>query len=109
MAKELGINNLIVEMDALSSVMFLNNSSANLLMEPQLSDCRNLLKDIPNKRIVHAFCEANQCADALARFGGSSVSYFVVFFFYPPPVVVEPPFADKEVVCCNKLVFSLVF
>ena len=80
MAKELGINNLIVEMDALSSVMFLNNSSANLLMEPLLSDCRNLLKDIPNKRIVHASCEANQCADALARFGGSSVSYFVVFF-----------------------------
>ena len=81
MAKELGINNLIVEMDALSSVMLMNNSSANLLMETLLSDCRNLLKGIPNKRIVHAFCEANQCADALTRFGGSSVSYFVVFFF----------------------------
>ena len=92
-------------MDALSVVMLMNNSSTNLLMEPLLSDCRNLLKDIPNKRIVHTFREANQCVDALARFGGSSVSSFVVFL-YPSPVVVEPLFADKEAVCCNRLGFS---
>ena len=104
-AKELEINNLIVEMDALSVVMLMNNSSTNLLMEPLLFDYRNLLKDIPNKRIVHTFREANQFADALARFGGSSVSSFVVFL-YPSPVMVEPLFADKEVVCCNRLVFS---
>ena len=58
-AKELRINNLIVEMDALSVVMLMNNSLAKLLMEPLLSDCSNLLKDMPNKRIVHAFQEAN--------------------------------------------------
>ena len=58
-SKELEINNLIVEMGALSVVMLMNNSSINLLMEPLLSDCRNLLKDIPNKRIVHTFREAN--------------------------------------------------
>lgn len=58
-AKELGLDNLIVEMDALSVVMLMNNNSPNLLMEPLLSDCRNLLKTIPNKRIVHTFREAN--------------------------------------------------
>lgn len=61
-------------------VMLMNNNSANLLMEPLLSDCKNLLKAIPNKRIVHTFREANQCTDALARFGGSSISSFVGFF-----------------------------
>ena len=58
-AKELRINNLIVEIDALSVVMLMNNSSAKLLMEPLLSDCSNLLKDMPNKQIVHTFREAN--------------------------------------------------
>lgn len=58
-------------------------------MEFLLSDCRNLLNSIPNKWIVHTFCEANQCVDVLARFGGSSISaFFVVFFFNPLPVVV---------------------
>ena len=103
MAKELGINNLIVEMDALSSVMFLNNSSANLLMEPLLSDCRNLLKGIPNKRIVHAFCEANQCTDALARFGGSSVSYFVVFFFIHRPWWLNLPLLIRRLFVVTNL------
>lgn len=107
-AKELGINNLIVEMDALNAVMLMNNNSANLLMEHLLSDCRNLLNDIPSKRIVHTSQEVNQCADALARFGGSFVSSFVVFF-YPSPMVVESLYANEEAVCCNKIVFSQFF
>ena len=77
--KDLGLNNLIVEMDALSIVLLMNNTKANLLMEPLLFDCRTLLAAIPNKRVVHTFHEANQCADILARFGGSSISNFVVF------------------------------
>lgn len=86
-------------------VLLMNDSSTNLLIEPLLSDCINLLKDIPNKKIVHTHREANQCAHALARFGGSSVSSFVVFL-YPQPAVVELLFADKKAVCCNRLVFS---
>lgn len=57
-AKELGIDNLIVEMDALSIVMLMSNNSTNLLMEP-------LLDAIPYKRLVHTFNEANQCADKI--------------------------------------------
>lgn len=92
-------------MDALNAVMLMNNNSANLLMEHLLSDCRNLLNDIPSKRIVHTSQEVNQCADALAIFGGSFVSSFVVFF-YPSPMVVESLYANEEAVCCNKIVFS---
>ena len=61
LAKELGFQQLIIELDALSVVILMNNETENLLMEPLLTDCRNLLKEIPNKRVVHAFREANQC------------------------------------------------
>ena len=69
LAKELGFQQLIIELDALSVVILMNNETENLLMEPLLTDCRNLLKEIPNKRVIHAFREANQCADALAKLG----------------------------------------
>ena len=102
-AKDLGINNLIVEMDTLSIVLLMNNTKANLLMEPLLSDYRKLLAEISNKRIVYTFREANQCADILARIGGSSISNFVVFF-NPLPVVANILLADKESSYCNRLV-----
>ena len=51
----------------------------NLLMEPLLTDCRNLLKEFPNKRVIHAYYEANQCADALAKLE-CSPSIILLFF-----------------------------
>jgi len=74
-------------------------------MEPLLFDYRKLLVAIPNKRVVHTFREANQCADVLARFGGSSISNFVVFL-NPPLVVVDILLADKENSYCNRLVLA---
>ena len=55
LAKEMGLNSLIVELDALSVVLLMTNNNVILLMEPLLTDCRNLLKEIPNKQIVHAY------------------------------------------------------
>ncbi|KAK9992118.1 hypothetical protein SO802_027103 [Lithocarpus litseifolius] len=52
LAKEMGLNNLIIELDALSVVLLMNNNSTNLLMEPLLTDCRNLVREIPNKQIT---------------------------------------------------------
>ena len=49
LAKEMGLNSLVVELDALSVVILMTNNSANLLMEHLLTDCRNLLREIPNK------------------------------------------------------------
>ena len=77
LAREMGLNNLIIELDALSVVTLMNNDSANLLMELLLTDCRNLLKEIPNKRVIHTYREANQCADALVKLGANSLSSFV--------------------------------
>ena len=41
MAKEMGLNSLVIELDALSVVLLMTNNSVNLLMEPLLTDCRN--------------------------------------------------------------------
>ena len=49
LAKEMGLNSMVVELDALSVVLLMTNNSANLLMELLLTDCRNLLREIPNK------------------------------------------------------------
>ena len=104
-AKEMGINNLIIELDALSVVLLMNNNTVNLLMESLLTDCRNLVREIPTKQIVHIYKEANQCADALAKLGASSLDSFVIFL-YPPPVVESILAADKACLRCNRLINS---
>ena len=101
----MGIQQLIVELDALSIVILMNNETENLLMEPLLSDCRSLLKEIPSKRVIHAFRKANQCADALAKLGAQLLSSFVMFC-NPPSVVEEILAFDKANLSCNRLVNS---
>lgn len=103
--KEMGIHHLIIQLDALSVVILMNNDYENLLMEPLLTDCRNLLKEFPNKRAIHAFREAKQCVDALAKLGAQSMSYFAVFC-NPPPVVETILAFDKANMPCNRLVNS---
>ena len=99
------LNNIIIKMDALSVVLLMSNNSANLLMEPLLIDCRNLLSEIPNKQIFHIYREANQCADALAKLGANSLDSFVIFL-YPPPVVENILAFDKACLRCNRLIIS---
>ena len=55
LVNELDLNNLIVELDALSVVLFMKNSTCNLLLESLVTDCRNLLKAFPNTQVVHAY------------------------------------------------------
>ena len=63
------LNNLIIGLDALSLVILMNNDSEIFLMESLLTDCKNLLKEIPNKPVIHTYREANQCVDALVKLG----------------------------------------
>ena len=58
-AKDPRLNNLIVELDALSVILMINSDTSNLLMEPLLSDCRSLYREIPNKQIQHVYQETN--------------------------------------------------
>ena len=106
MAKEMGLNSLVIELDVLSVVLLMTNNSANLLMEPLLTDCRNTCGGkYPIKQIVHAYREANQCIDALTKLGATSLSSFTVFLC-PPPVVDNILAFGKTNICCNRLVNS---
>lgn len=51
-------------MDMLVNFQYSNNS-----ISPLLKDCRYLVSQISQVRIKHYYCEANRCADKLARKG----------------------------------------
>ena len=102
LASSLGIENLIVELDALAIVHLLRNSIANLALEPLLPDCRKLLRTFPKTRIEHVFREANQCTNALAKLG-AKFSAMYVSFFIPPAVVVNLLALDRVATSCIKL------
>ena len=74
-------------------------------MESLLTDCRNLLKAILNKQIVHAYQEANQYANALAKLGATSLPSFIVFLS-PLPVVESILAHDKTDMYCYRIVNS---
>ena len=103
MAATENIDNLIVELDALAVVQLMKNSIVNLSLEPLLTDCRLLLRKFPNLRVEHAYREANQCADALARIGSNSDVPFILFA-HPPPVVDQLCTLDFEGAFCNRLI-----
>ena len=105
LAKDMGLNNLIIELDALSVVLLMNNNTPNLTLEPLLNDCRNLVREIPDKQIMLIFREANQFADAMAKLGVSCATSFVVFL-YPPLVVERILVDDKASLRCNRLINS---
>ena len=57
--REMGVSNLIIELDVLSIVLLMNNEAENIMMEPLLSNCRSISKQIPNKHVLHVYREAN--------------------------------------------------
>ena len=68
LAQQLDILNINIELDANVLVHLLTNpSSLNLMLEPLLNDCRNLIKAFPNCIVTHIFREAHRCADKLAN------------------------------------------
>ena len=104
LASQLGIAYICVKLDAELIVLLLNNYSINnLMLEPLLGDFRTLLKKFYSTIVQHIFKEANQCADALAKFGATLSSGFFNFV-NPPPVVEDLLASDKAELYCNKLI-----
>ena len=73
------------------------------MLEPSLGDCRTLLKKFHSTIVQHIFREANQCADALAKFRATLSSDFVNFI-NPPPVMEDFLAFDKAELYCYKLI-----
>ena len=103
MAKQLGIENLCVDLDATFLVYLITNPSiVNLNLEPLLFDCRNLTKTFPNCLVMHVYREANCYVDRLAKMGADL--YTEYFFLYNPPMVVDLLALDKASHVCNRLI-----
>ena len=103
LASSLGIENHIVELDALAIVHLLRNSIANLALDPLLSNCKNRLRTFPRTQIEHVFRKANQCTNALAKLG-AKFSTMYVSFVIPPAVVVNLLALDRVTTSCNRLI-----
>nr|POE59596.1 putative ribonuclease h protein [Quercus suber] len=103
LARQLDIINVNIEFDADLIVHLLNNlSSHNLMLEPLLNDCRNLIKTFTNCTVAHIFREANRCANKLANMGATQAVNFLLLY-EPPPVVVDLLAFDKTELFCNKM------
>ncbi|KAK9983154.1 hypothetical protein SO802_032679 [Lithocarpus litseifolius] len=104
MAKQMGFDNLCVDLDAAFLVYLITNPTvAQLNLEPLLSDCRNLTKAFSNCRVEHVYREANNCADKLAKMGADLYTDHL-FLYNPPPVVVDLLLLDKAGHFCNRLI-----
>uniref|UniRef100_A0A2N9HAG3 Uncharacterized protein n=1 Tax=Fagus sylvatica TaxID=28930 RepID=A0A2N9HAG3_FAGSY len=95
-----------VELDAKLIVNAItNNSCCHSALSPLIDDCRKLLSQLPQAKVLHCYREANFCADALAKMGTSLEQDFIL---YPlPPTHVN--LLDKDILglFCNRLCNSL--
>ena len=81
LTKQLNIENIFIEMDAEFLIYLLSNLSIeNLILEPLLTECKNLMKIFPNCTVAHVYKEANRCADKLARMGADLQSNYVILY-----------------------------
>ena len=102
--RQLDILNINIELDADVLVPLLTNpSSLNLMLEPLLNDCRNLIKAFPNYTVTQIFREANRCADKLANMGATQLTNFLLLY-EPPPAVDNLLAFDKVEFFCNRIV-----
>ena len=73
-----------LQLDAVATVSLMScNARTNGDFSLLVDDCRDLLLQLPQVKILHCFREANCCADALARMGSANCD--VEISFVTPP------------------------
>ena len=78
-----------VEFDAIAAMSLIScNASTNGDFYVLVDDCRDLLLQMPQVKVLHCFREANCCVDALARMGSLRCDVEMSFLTPPPP---SPP------------------
>ena len=71
---------MIFELDAKLIVDLLQKEDGSQnSIDTLVSDCKSGMREIPMVQIQHCYCEANKCANALARRGALLPQDFVVF------------------------------
>lgn len=90
------MQNVEIKTDAKAIVDVVNNSSCtNHFILPIVDDCRQLISQLAQVQIGHCYCEANACADFLARKGALQASSFILY--------QDPPVDLLELISSNKL------
>ena len=69
-----------------------NNAYVNNVVSPLLDDCRQLTASFQRIQFKHCYCQANRCADWLARM--AAVQESVSMSFVSPPVDIINVFED---------------
>ena len=84
MSLHMHINALEVELEAkVISDLMNSTGSPNATNYAIVADCRALISQIPQVKVIHCFQEGNRCADGLASLG-CSLSSNIMYFNYPP-------------------------
>ena len=73
------------------------------MLEHLLDDWRTLLKKFHKSIVQHIFKEANQCADALAKFG-VTLSFDYINFVNSLTMVEDLLTFNKAELYCNRLI-----
>ena len=93
--KNMNLNAVNVQLDAMAVVQLLTSPTiTNLSVLPLIDDCRQLISQIAQVWIVHCFCEANLCADCLARIGSVQERPFILYQDLPVDLL--------ELLCSNR-------
>ena len=54
-----------------------------------INDCRSLIHSFEEARLLHTYCEANFCADFLAKEGWKALNSYVELFSRPSIIVSQ--------------------
>ena len=75
------------------------------MLEPLLSNCKNLTRIFTNSIVTHIFKDANRWANSLTKLG--VVQWIDFLILNDPSLVVAPLLAfDKAELFCNRLVYD---
>ena len=93
--RALSLEAVQVEVDALVVIsLLLQATHTNGEFSSLVDDCKHLMTNIPQVRLIHYFREANRCANALTNLGTNMEDDFTVFES-PPPFIVNLLLSDK--------------
>ncbi|PKI65450.1 hypothetical protein CRG98_014189 [Punica granatum] len=85
-AKERGVDNVIVELDAKLVLSWVRGKSTNMVLTNLIDDCRNLCLQFDTIIPKHTYREANKCADHLANLGAELPNSLVILTHSPPSI-----------------------
>ena len=85
MCQNLQINALEIELDAKIIANLMNDSSnTNAVNSAMVADCRLLISQVPQVKVMHCYWETNRCVDGLARVGNKQLDADIMYYNAPP-------------------------